>query len=190
MKFHESAVFVGLLVLFSDIGAAGAFRFDSAPHQDEHKNEDSIRYEPAWALTGHDEHRHLQDVCNTNIGGNGISPYNSTELTSRNVTSGGRIGTGSPGLGTDDGTCTKSGPSTSCQTTSNGSASANGGDRCVFPQCDSSGIAANTWHREFDNWDGHVTANAPAITDNGNGTYTYSFNISSSTVGNAISHGE
>ena len=83
MKFHESAIVVGLLLLLSDIGAdaGAAARFDGVSHQDKTKNEDSNWYEPAWAVTGHDERRHLQATCTTNIGENGISPYDSTTLT-------------------------------------------------------------------------------------------------------------
>ena len=185
-------------MLLSEIGAGAgaAARFDGISHQDKTKNEDSNWYEPAWAVIGHDERRHLQATCTTNIGENGISPYSTTTLT--NTVGSGEIGTGWPGLGADGAeTCRPPGNQNSpsynkaCPSAPEAEGGLNPtGDRCRFPQCNSNGIQAtdaSTWHGDFDNWNGHATA--PAITDNGGGTYTYSFTITSPSK-TAISHGE
>ena len=177
MRIHISAisaVVVGLLLSVSG-GTATPSDEKSVDYFEQQYDQSDVGWQqhsmwhepPAWAATysNDDAGRRLQDVCVP-----GTNPYNSTTIASG-------IGTGSSGA---PGGCTSSGGSCNSQ--------ANGGDRCVFPQCDGGGIEGN-WHQQFDNWSGTTTADTPAYTDNGGGSYTYFFTV---TGGRAppISYGE
>ena len=175
MRVDSKAAVIGLLLLLVTAGSGVS------------------AYNDAWVANDDyprlNEHRHLQAQCNTTLAGNAQSPYTDADL--RNGTR--IIGTGSPGLAVNGtNSCAKNGPETSCETTTNGTLSLNGGDRCVFPECRSGdGIEAGVWHSSFDGWNGHVTATASPV-DNGDGTFTYSFNVTNPTVSPeyAISHGK
>ena len=140
-------------------------------HHHQQQHHPMLRHEPpAWAAATYSNDgvgRRLQDVCVP-----GTNPYSSTTIASG-------IGTGSPGVGS----CTSLGNPCNSQN--------NGGDRCVFPQCNGDGIAEDVWDKKFDNWSGTTTADYPAYTENiDDGTYTYFFTVTSSDVGSSISYGK
>ena len=178
-----SAVVVGLLLSVSggtatpndDDESTDYFQqqYDQSDiEQTQQQHHPMLRHEPpAWAAATYsndDVGRRLQDVCVP-----GTNPYSSTTIASG-------IGTGSPDA---PGSCTSSGGSP-CNSQNNG------GDRCVFPQCNGDGIAEDVWDKKFDNWSGTTTADSIYTENIDDGTYTYFFTVTSSNVGSSISYGK
>ena len=186
MRLNISAVALGLIVSVS-CGTATPSDDASRPtrtstgYQQQYDQSDPIWHEPpAWAAARDNDNdgaiRRLESTCPFDP-----SPYDSTTIMAK-------IGAGSPGLGPDGldscvapgGRYLTGGPDDVGGSSDGRYLMGMGGgddscDPCFFPECGPNGF--------------NKFANATGLTDNMDGTYTYSFNITGGAMP-AISHSE
>ena len=187
MRLHTSAVVIGLFLSSSsgtatpsgDISGSQSHYQQPLQYDVEQQQHNSMWHEPpAWAAAyGNDNvGRRLEDTC----------PYVPSLYDSTTIMS--RIGAGSPGLGPDGldscvapgGRYLTGGPDDVGGSSDGRYLMGMGGgddscDPCFFPECGPNGF--------------NKFANATGLTDNMDGTYTYSFNVLGGDQP-AVSHGE